>query len=75
MPVAFTRQGAKRCPAPSGALAQRLAGTEGNAALCKSEAGGRSGRVPQVPQIADQHDAQASRGVVAWHGVPALPTD
>ena len=49
-PVAFTRQGAKRWPAPSGALAQRLAGTEGNAALCKSEAGGRSGRVPQLPR-------------------------
>jgi hypothetical protein len=31
-------------------LAQRLAGTEGNAALCKSEAGGRSGRVPQLPR-------------------------
>ena len=37
----------------------------------KAKRGGRSGREPQLPRVADQHDAQASRVLVAWHGAPA----
>ena len=40
-------------------LVQRLAGTEGNAALCKSEAGGRSGRVSQLPRT-PRHPGRAA---------------
>ena len=43
-------KGATRCWAPSGALAERLPCTLQNAALCKSEAHGRSGRTLQKPR-------------------------
>ena len=60
-PVLETREGAQRWLAPSAALAQRLPATFQNAALCKSEAGGRSGRTPTAVELGCQHDASASR--------------
>lgn len=67
-PVLETRKGAKRWATPSGALAERLASTFQNAALCKSEAGGRSGRVPQLPRT-----PRDSLVVLGHGGIPPCP--
>ena len=71
MPVAFTRRARSGDRHKTKLQRSDCRALRAMRPYVKAKRVGRSGHEPQLPQVAFQHDAQASRGVGAWHGAPA----